>query len=71
MCFISSPNPPPITAAPTPQSVAKEQEAAVTNALDRERRARRAAAGRKSTILTGPMGSPAPSSPGAKTLLGA
>lgn len=71
MCFVNSPNPPPITAAPTPQSVAKEQEAAVTAAMDRERRARRAAAGRKSTILTGPAGSPAPDAGGTKTLLGA
>lgn len=73
MCFFGSSNPTPtMTAAPTQQSMAREQEAAVTSALDRERRARALAAGRKSTILTGAQGAvmPAPGVVGSKTMLG-
>jgi hypothetical protein len=67
MCF-SSPSIPPIT---PPPPVATQQDQAVTDALDRSRKARAMAAGRQSTILTGPQGvDMAQTSTAPKTLLG-
>lgn len=70
MCFSSPsmPTPPP---APTPQSTAREQDAAITSALERERKARAAQRGRASTILTGAAGAaPTAANLAGKTLLG-
>lgn len=66
MCFSS----PSIPAATPPPAIATAQDQTVTDALDRDRRARAAAAGKASTILTGPQGVTAPASTAPKTLLG-
>lgn len=66
MCFSS----PKVPEATPPPAIAKDQEAAVTAAQDNERRRRAMAAGRASTILTGPQGVMGSPSAGPKTLLG-
>lgn len=66
MCFSG----PSLPAPQAPPPVATEQDAAVQASLDAERRRRALAAGRQSTILTGPQGVLAPPSGTAKTLLG-
>lgn len=70
MCFFNSPSMPAVPVAPTAQASAREQEAAVTSALERERRARALASGRMSTILTGAQGAAMPGVVGSKTMLG-
>ena len=67
MCF-SSPSMPAVQPAPP---VATQQDAAVQAALDAERKRRAMAAGKASTIMTGPQGVTAPASYAPKTLLGA
>jgi len=71
MCFGGSPKPPVIQqAAPIPPPTSTEvidQDAIATR--DRNRLRQRQAAGRTSTILTGPSGAATPTG-GAKTLLG-
>jgi len=66
MCF-SSPKAPPIPPA-IPQPT--EQDQAVVDAMDRERRKRSAQAGMASTLLTGGQGLTTPAPTQQKTLLG-
>ena len=71
MCFGGSPKPPVIQqSAPIPPPVTTEvidQDA--LNVRDRERRRQRGAAGRQSTMLTGPGGVATPTG-ASKSLLG-
>lgn len=66
MCFSSPSVPAPI---PPPAPVT-EQDQAVQASLDRERRRQAAAAGKRSTMLTGSAGLSTPASTAPKTLLG-
>lgn len=67
MCFSS----PSIPAMPAIPQAATAQDQSVVDALDRSRKARAMAAGRASTILTGPQGvDMAPASTAPKTVLG-
>ena len=66
MCFGS----PDIPAPPEPIRTPTEQDQAVVSAMESERRRRAAAAGLKSTLLTGGQGLTAPAATQQKTLLG-
>lgn len=67
MCM-SSPKAP---SAPAVQAAPQEQDPAVVDAEDKDRARRRAAAGQRSTILTGSQGATGSASTSGKTLLGA
>lgn len=69
MCFFDS-TPTPTPTAP-PSAAPIEQEQAVQESVDRERRRQAAAMGQRSTILTGSMGVAEPAATTKKTLLGA
>lgn len=68
MCFFSSDTPTP-TAPPPVAPI--EQEQAVQDSVNTERRRQAAALGQRSTMLTGGMGVTAPATTTQKTLLGA
>lgn len=68
MCFFSNDTPTP-TAPPPVAPI--EQEQAVQDSVNTERRRQAAALGQRSTMLTGGMGVTAPATTTQKTLLGA
>ncbi|HBB2513058.1 TPA: hypothetical protein RHZ87_000108 [Escherichia coli] len=61
---------PSVPAAPEVQAAPQEQDAAVVSARDDEERRRHAAAGTKSTMLTGTQGDTSAANTSGKTLLG-
>jgi len=61
---------PSVPAAPEVQAAPQEQDQAVVDSRDEENRRRRAAAGQKSTMLTGAQGDTSTANTSGKTLLG-
>ncbi|HFD3888013.1 hypothetical protein [Serratia nevei] len=61
---------PKVSTPPQPQAAPQAQDAAVIDAVDKDKARRRAAAGQQSTILTGAQGTTGQASTTGKTLLG-
>ncbi|MGQ6073341.1 hypothetical protein [Serratia marcescens] len=61
---------PKVSTPPQPQAAPQAQDAAVIDAVDKDKARRRAAAGQQSTILTGAQGATGQASTTGKTLLG-